>query len=201
MFGPRSHAAGEGVTVFWKAPDSYSKHFAHLSEAQKFLKVQEVDIKSAMITGKPFMTTVEPLSLKKSLGFRDREGRSIVQLSDSCHLRPAEYRHNWSRLVPVWLLVDDPTLIPAAGGPEMHPTDETMYMFPSRTEAQKYLGKVHDHELPGSSTPLRLFIPDLQDPTKKHTEIVTCLDPDKLSSVDSESLETVYLRGKPSMWK
>jgi hypothetical protein len=48
MFGPRSHAAGEGVTVFWKAPDSYSKHFAHLSEAQKFLKVQEVDIKSAI---------------------------------------------------------------------------------------------------------------------------------------------------------
>jgi hypothetical protein len=83
----------------------------------------------------------------------------------------------------------------------MYPTDETLYMFPSRTEAQTYLGKVLENELPGSSTPRRLFIPDLHDPTKKHTEIVTCLDPDKLSSVDSESIKTVYLRGKPSMWK
>jgi hypothetical protein len=76
-----------------------------------------------------------------------------------------------------------------------------MYMFPSRTEAQTYLGKYHDNELPGSSAPRRLFIPDLQDPTKKHTEIVTCLDLDKLSSVDREDMGTVYLRGKPSMWK
>jgi hypothetical protein len=81
MFGPRSHDAGEGVTVSWEAPNSCPKHFAHLSEAQEFLKVQEVDIESAMITGKPFMTTVEPLSLEKSIGFREREGRCIVQLS------------------------------------------------------------------------------------------------------------------------
>jgi hypothetical protein len=32
---------GEGVTVSWEAPDSYPKHFAHLSQAQKFLKVKK----------------------------------------------------------------------------------------------------------------------------------------------------------------
>lgn len=78
MFGPRSHTVSEGVTVFWEAPDSYPKHFAHLSEAQKFLKVKEVDIKSAMITGKALMTTKKPLSLEESMGFRDRDGRCIV---------------------------------------------------------------------------------------------------------------------------